>query len=629
MTPPSAPAPRRPSLAQLVDVETPEQVVFSYTIAGVGSRAAAAVIDYAICIALVAGVVIVMLLATNVTTQGRALDGAERAAAPWVMASLVVAQFAVLWGYYVIFETLWDGQTPGKRRIGIRVVQDGGYSISFGASAVRNLARIIDMQPGFLYAVGIVSAAVSRSGKRLGDVLAGTFVVQERVLQLAPVLPAPARVADGAPAPATSALLSDEEFQLLERFLARRSSIDADRRQELATQLAHRFATRLPADPGQPPLPMLLRLFAREQAACARGLASRGDTGAAREQHALVADGATRWSAFAAVLADAQRRGLRKMTELEVSAFVAQYREVATDLARLQTAARGREVDALFYVSRLVAAGHNLLYRQKPVPVGSVWRYMTESVPREIRRSWRPIALAATALFAPMLITYAAVVRDPRLATDLLPPTMIDRAEEGVTRAKLGKGYITIQDIQRPVMATSIIANNVQVTYAVFAFGITGGVLTMLMLVFNGISIGAATGLYASRGIARLILEFMMPHGVLELSAICIAGGGGLLIAAGMLLPGARTRGEAIVVQGRRAIRLVAGSTMLLIVAGTIEGLVSPRTDVPAEGKWLVSLVSGLLLLLYVTRGRGAAAPAMVEEENAYSAEPPTTRRAP
>jgi uncharacterized membrane protein SpoIIM required for sporulation len=177
---------------------------------------------------------------------------------------------------------------------------------------------------------------------------------------------------------------------------------------------------------------------------------------------------------------------------------------------------------------------------------------------------------------------------------------------------------VTVKDFERPVMASAIIANNVQVTYAVFAFGITAGILTTLMLVLNGVSIGAAFGLYASKGILHLILEFVAAHGVLELSAISIAGGGGLLIASALLLPGPLTRREALVVKGRRAIKLIAASTLLLIVAGTIEGLVSPRTDVPASLKFAVSAATAVLLAFYLSRGRGAheEPPA---EESAYN----------
>ena len=164
------------SLDNTVDVETPEQVVFSYSLAGVGSRALAAFVDYMICFALLMGVIIMTSL---VFTGAIARTGAAALSA-WGGAFLILAQFAILWGYYVLFEGLNDGRTPGKKWLGLRVVEDGGFSVSFAASAARNLARIIDMQPVFFYAVGLISVVASKRGKRIGDMIAGTIVVRER-----------------------------------------------------------------------------------------------------------------------------------------------------------------------------------------------------------------------------------------------------------------------------------------------------------------------------------------------------------------------------------------------------------------------------------------------------------------
>jgi uncharacterized membrane protein SpoIIM required for sporulation len=133
--------------------------------------------------------------------------------------------------------------------------------------------------------------------------------------------------------------------------------------------------------------------------------------------------------------------------------------------------------------------------------------------------------------------------------------------------------------------------------------GLTAGIGTILMLVFNGVAIGSGVGLFASRGVARFILAFIAPHGVLELSAICIAGGGGLLIAKGILLPLNRTRRDALVENGKRAIDLIAASTLLLIVAGTLDGLVSPRVW-PLSWKITFSGVTALLMLGYLSLGR-------------------------
>lgn len=574
------------SLDQVIEIETPEQVTVTVTIAGIGSRAAAAVID--------AMILTLILLASwlLIIAPGAGLLG-EGA---WVLAIGLIASFALTWGYYVLFEGLRDGQTPGKRLLGLRVVQDGGYSVSFAASAVRNLVRLLDMQPFPTGLLGLGVALVSKSGKRLGDMAAGTIVVREHVQHAPPI-----RVAD-AEDEGEPAVLTEEEYELLARYMERRNALDPSHRQAIAEQLAKRLEGRLPDAPTA--LAALAVLHERERAARARGGPARGARGAAREQHALVARGEARWQEFAGWITRAQRGGLAAMSETEVTEFVSRYRETATDLARLRTASGGREHDAIYRLSRLVAAGHNLLYRQRSSPGRAAWRYLTSAVPGEIRASWLQIGLAALLLFGPAIATYTAIVRTPALAYELMPAGMIERAESARAREALGEGYLPKdEEAPLPLLASEVATNNIGVTFAAFASGMTAGVLTVLLLAFNGVAIGGAVGLFASLGVAHLIWAFVAPHGVLELFAICVAGGGAFHLASAILLPGRLTRREALVVRGRRAIRLIAGATLLLIVAGAIEGFISPRVW-PIEWKFAVSGVTAIFLGLFLSLGR-------------------------
>ena len=200
--------------------------------------------------------------------------------------------------------------------------------------------------------------------------------------------------------------------------------------------------------------------------------------------------------------------------------------------------------------------------------------------------------------------------RDAEAATAFLPPAMFDRAEDGVRAAREGEGYVDVPEIYRPTMASSIIANNLQVAFLAFASGITAGVMTVWVLVSNGLSIGAVLGLYVSKGIGSLILAFIAPHGVLELFAICLAGAAGLLIGAAIFVPGDRTRRRALVENGRRAASLVAGATFLLLFAGLIEGFISPIPWWPLELKLTVSAVTALALYAYLRQGAVRARPA-------------------
>jgi uncharacterized membrane protein SpoIIM required for sporulation/uncharacterized RDD family membrane protein YckC len=593
-------ASRNSSLSQTVDVETPELVVFSYTIAGVGSRALAALIDSLICIATI----ILIMIGVAIASTRRAAGATPGVFDAWAAAVFVLAIFCVIWGYYVLFEGLADGQTPGKRLLRLRVVRDGGYSVTFGASAVRNLVRLVDIQPLPSYGVGIVTVMFSKSGKRLGDIVAGTIVVREALVR--ELAPASAPVGTGASS-AFDTALTEDEFLVVERFMERLPSLDAERRTALATQLASRLTTMSAASDDGPEtsaVERLVRLYESERAARSRGVAARQAKGAGRERNVLVATRSPRWNAFAATLAIAQRHGLRALGEEGVRAFVAEYRDLASDLARLRTAAQGRETPELFYLSRLLAGAHNLLYRGRSLTLADVVRLIAIDAPREVRRSWRPVLLAGALLFGPALIAYSAVVRHPAVAGTFIPAGMLDRAEEGVRRAREGTGYIPDPQIFRPTMASQIIANNVQVTFGVFALGITAGVGSLLLLVLNGVSLGGVFGLYQSKGIATLLLSFVAPHGVLELTAVCIAGGAGFLLAAALLLPGRRTRKRALVENGQRAIRLVAAATVLLLVAGTLEGFVSPIATWPLRAKLAVSAATLVLLALYLSAGR-------------------------
>jgi uncharacterized membrane protein SpoIIM required for sporulation/uncharacterized RDD family membrane protein YckC len=582
------------SLDISVEVETPEQIALAYSVAGIGSRGAAAALDSIICFVTLALLALILLFTAGYA--GVHL-GKANTSAGWIMAAYVMAQFIVTWGYYVLFEGIWDGQTPGKRIMKLRVVRDGGFSVTFAASAVRNLLRVVDAF-GF-YVIGIFVALMSDSRKRIGDIVAGTFVVKEERTKLQSGASTRPEKRDGQ----LFAVLSDEEYSILERYVERRSTMDPARRDAIVAQLARRFANHLPSAAEMVPRASLMRLYDTERDARASGVAARSDTGARREQHAIVALGLKRWNDFATALDAAYARGISHMAPEDVSSLVARYRELTTDLARLQTASRGRNTESLFYVSRLVARGHNLLYRQRGRTAASIVKYLTETVPREVRRSWRPIALSGLLLFGPAIAAYVVVVRDPSVAAQVLPDEMISRAATGSDREKHGEGYVSIPEEIRPVAASSIISNNITVTYLTFAMGLTCGIGTVLMLVFNGVSIGSGVGLFASRGVARLIVAFIAPHGVLELSAICIAGGGGLLIAKGLLLPGDKTRRDALVANGRRAIDLIAASTILLLVAGTLEGLVSPRVW-PLSWKIAISATTAVIMFGYLSLGR-------------------------
>src|SRR5579863_1107860 len=156
-------------------IETPEQIPLDFLLAGIGSRFLALAVD-----SIIQGVAVVALGILTLVVAGG--TGAARAGGvTWVMAALFLAFFLVQFGYFALFEAIWNGQTPGKRYWHLRVIKDDGRPLSTFDALGRNLLRIVDSLPG-IYAVGIVTALISSKNKRLGDYVSGTVVVHERPL---------------------------------------------------------------------------------------------------------------------------------------------------------------------------------------------------------------------------------------------------------------------------------------------------------------------------------------------------------------------------------------------------------------------------------------------------------------
>jgi uncharacterized RDD family membrane protein YckC len=223
-------------------IDTPEQIPLEFPLAGIGSRFLALAID-----TLIQSAVTVALVLVAIAIDARAHKIPGRGA--WALAILVLFWFTVHFGYFAIFEAVWNGQTPGKRSTHLRVIQDSGRPITAYESVARNFLRIVDSLPG-LYGVAIISALLSAKSKRLGDYVAGTVVVHEKPATLeAPV------GFDAVPSATTlkhdASRLAQGEFQLIEAFLLRRSQLSADVRAQTARKIMERLYSRFKFSPDE------------------------------------------------------------------------------------------------------------------------------------------------------------------------------------------------------------------------------------------------------------------------------------------------------------------------------------------------------------------------------------------
>jgi len=601
-----------PDYRQHLEVETPEHVVIDYEIAGLGSRGLSTIIDTTIVVLLMAATIYVMIKVRQATDISLT----------WL---LPLVQFALVWGYFAFFEGFRDGQTPGKKWMGIRVIRDTGHPLTVREAAARNLLRLVDFMPP-PYLLGILFVAFHPRGKRIGDLVAGTVVVRDRPAEA----PVPAAEED-LPAVAGAPQLTDEEYRVLREFVGRAPQLPGEARTRLATQLAVRLADRYPTRPANH-VAFLTQAFRDETArrrgrfaaggprragatagagggsAAVAGVGTTGARGRAAVVERLVSRKGARWDEFDVIAKRATSRGLDDLEARELPDFAARYREVAADLARVRT--YGADARTRLRLERLVATGHNLLYRDDRKTWTRVGRFVAVECPAAVVSAWRLVLLAALAFTLPALGGYAALRERPALAEEVLPAVMLERAEEGKRELAAGRGYAQAEAQSRASIASFIATNNMGVAFACFAGGIVLGVGSLASLAFNGLALGAVSAHFQNSGLLSYLWTFVAGHGVLELFAIFCAGAAGFLLGMAIVRPGAYSRREALVLNARLAMRLVGTSVVLLLVAGAIEGFLSTSGASPTV-KLATSAATAVLLVAYLGNGarfRGALA---------------------
>ena len=238
-------------------IETPEGVDLEVTLAGLGSRTGACFVDSLI----VTATLVVLLIA--ITMLGALAEQSSSDLYFLIVGIGALASFVLLIGYYLVFEGLNGGRTPGKAAFGIRVIRVDGSPLGFGAVAIRNLVRLVDFLPAF-YALGLIAIVTNRRNQRLGDLAAGTVVIRDRK-----VAAAPAYLVDGIDLtvlpPWDVSMVSEEEVGLMRRFAERRKSMQPANRAQLAAVLAGPLRAKIAApDAPSDDVDFLIRLLAEK-----------------------------------------------------------------------------------------------------------------------------------------------------------------------------------------------------------------------------------------------------------------------------------------------------------------------------------------------------------------------------
>jgi uncharacterized membrane protein SpoIIM required for sporulation len=314
-------------------------------------------------------------------------------------------------------------------------------------------------------------------------------------------------------------------------------------------------------------------------------------------QERFVRERKSAWQRLEHLLGRLDRSSLRRLHREEVGELGRIYRRTASDLAIAR--AESRDPRLVNYLNSLVIRAHGRIYRADAQGGRRLLEFFTKSFPQTFRRTWRYTAIAFATFAALALVAYLGTWRDPEFSEF----AGIDPMFRYVINQKV-HWWERLNEFNQ-VGSSFIMVNNIWVMFQAFALGALLGIGTLYAMAFNGAMIGAVLALTYRAGFGFDLVSFMVGHGVVELSCIFLAGGAGLLIGSAILLPGDLSRGDALKTRGLEAVRLIAGCVPLLVVAGIIEGFISPAPINPAI-KFAIGISTGLALYSYlILAGRG------------------------
>lgn len=297
------------------------------------------------------------------------------------------------------------------------------------------------------------------------------------------------------------------------------------------------------------------------------------------------------WERLENILRRIERDHIKVLSQAELVEFGQLYRSAASDLAIAQRDFAQKDVTA--YLNQLVGRAHPVVYRGEPL----VWRRLLNFYRYDVPQLYRELlpftGVAALLLFGPWFVAAFAVYWQPEAANYVLSPIAVEW---------IRSGHQWWKDLNEAneIGSADIMTHNLGVAFQAYAGGMLFAFWTVYILLMSGVHFGTIFGLMHHYGHAAPMWEFVIGHGVLELSEITMAGGAGLMLGYALLRPGLLSRRDALGIAANKSIRLLLGTAPFLVIAGTIEGIISPSDVIPASVKYAVGIGSGVLMYAYL-----------------------------
>ena len=312
------------------------------------------------------------------------------------------------------------------------------------------------------------------------------------------------------------------------------------------------------------------------------------------------------WARLHDLVDKANKTRLSSLTDAELHELGTLYRRTSADLARAQTRYAGTTAgqELVRSLNALAMRAHAQVYSAPAPAPATGWRFFVYGFPEAFRNQWRFILLAAVLSFGPAFAAYVCVWANPDSSSLFLDPQVkaeVDkRAQQKLTTG--WGGNTSAGGIVGSAEGNSsfIMTNNIRVTVLAVALGFTAGIGTAAVLIQNGLMLGSLAAVATNDRVDLLWWAVILPHGIWELSAICIAGGAGLLLARAIYAPGHLPRRDALKIAGAEASKLMAGVVVMLIFAGLIEGFFTP-TALPPTVKLTFAALTAMLLITWLS----------------------------